>query len=92
MNFEEYFEAIIHGILKQQKVFNETGIMPELELIGHVSLAVSPDDTPELRRRIITFKAKLAEWNAIGMKHNFERNHANFICIENLTAIFGDHA
>lgn len=90
MKFDEYFDLIIQGIIKQQRIYAETGVIPEFELDGHDPLEVSPDDSPELRRRIIIFKAKLAEWKAIGIKHNYAREHASLMCVENLTAIFGD--
>jgi hypothetical protein len=92
MEFNEFFDTLLTALIAQSKEFDKTGIMPELNLDGHDDLKLDPSDSPELRRRIIMFKAKLAEWRAIGRRHDNEREHANYICVENLDAILTEYS
>lgn len=86
---EDFFDMIVDACLKQQQEFEKTGEWKPLELPQHdVELKVDPNDPPEVRRRVIYYRAKLREWAEFGRQNEAARRRAEYMCLENIQAIF----
>lgn len=85
MNLDDLFDEMFDAVVRQSIHYERTGEVAPLQL--HDELTLDDNDPPDVRRRVIIFRAKLKEWAAMGELHERQRMKARFLCVENLQAI-----
>lgn len=85
MNLDDLFDTLFDASIRQAVHYENTGEVAPLDVADVLTL--DDNDPPDVRRRVILFRAKLKEWAAIGELHERQRLRARFLCVDNLRAI-----